>query len=107
MKAPFVWFGGKRKVRDWCLTNGDNPRYRIVLAGYSAEHDHLMPDTWQRHRWSSSASYATTASAARAADGATDGNLANRHEEVLWLSPHCTPVAVDDHPSLWGEENTA
>lgn len=28
------------RVRDWCLANGDNPRYRIVLAGYSDEHDH-------------------------------------------------------------------
>jgi site-specific DNA-adenine methylase len=74
------------QVREWCLTNGDNPRYRIVLAGYNDEHDHLMPDIWRRHRWSSSASYQTTAAAAREV---VTGNLANRHGETLWMSPHC------------------
>ena len=84
-------------VRDWCLANGDNPRYRIVLAGYGDEHDHLIPDTWRRHRYSASAAYSTTASAQR-----QDGNHANRHTEVLWMSPHCinpadaTPTLFDD-----------
>lgn len=71
-------------VRDWCLANGDNPRLRIVLAGYVTEHDHLIPDTWQRHRWSAIGGYSTAASVARA-----DGNHENRHLETLWLSPHC------------------
>ena len=87
------------EVRDWCLANGDNPRYRIVLAGYTTEHDHLMPDTWRRVFWSSSASYQTTASADRAADGDTSGNLGNRHKECLWLSPGC--VGDDPQLSLW------
>ena len=77
------------EVREWALANGDNPRYRIALAGYTTEHDHLMPDTWRREFWSASASYQTTASAQRATDGATDGNLGNRHSECLWYSPHC------------------
>ena len=81
------------EVRDWCLANGDDPRYRIVLAGYSDEHDALIPDTWRRHRYSASAAYSTTASAAR-----QDGNHANRKSEVLWMSPHClTP----DQGTLW------
>ena len=81
------------EVRDWCLANGDNPRYRIVLAGYSDEHDELIPDTWKRYRYSASAAYSTTASAAR-----QDGNHANRKSEVLWMSPHClTP----DQGTLW------
>jgi DNA adenine methylase len=71
-------------VRHWCLVNGDDPRYRIVLAGYGPEHDHLMPPTWRRHYWTASASYSTTASAVRG-----DGNHANRGQEVLWFSPHC------------------
>ena len=79
-------------VRQWALDNGDNPRLRIVLAGYSTEHDHLIPDTWRRIGWSSSAAYATTASAARNANGETDGNLGNRHLECLWLSPGCLDV---------------
>lgn len=76
-------------VRAWCLANGDNPRLRIVLAGYTAEHDDHMPDTWRRIRWTSSAAYSTTASAARAAAGDAAGNHANRTCECLWLSPHC------------------
>ena len=84
-------------VRDWCLDNGDNPRYRIVLAGYGPEHDHLMPDTWRRIRWSASAAYSTTASAERG-----DGNHANRGTEVLWCSPHC--LNPDDAtPTLFGD----
>lgn len=71
-------------VREWCLTNGDDPRLRIVLAGYSDEHDHLIPETWRRVEWSSSSAYSTTAAAARG-----DGNHENRHKERLWLSPHC------------------
>lgn len=84
------------EVRQWALDNGDNPRLRIVLAGYSTEHDHLIPDTWRRIGWSSSAAYATTASAARSADGDTAGNLGNRHLECLWLSPGC----LDTEPQL-------
>jgi DNA adenine methylase len=80
-------------VRDWCIANGDNPRLRIVLAGYEPEHDHLIPPTWRRHRWSSSAAYSTTTSAER-----LDGNHANRHKEVLWISPHC----VNREPDLFG-----
>lgn len=78
-------------VRDWCLANGDNPRYRIVLAGYSAEHDHLIPDTWRRHRWSATAAYKTSAG----------GDNGNRHNEVLWMSPHC--VRPDNQLDLFGE----
>ncbi|MHB1777981.1 MAG: hypothetical protein ACYCU7_18640 [Acidimicrobiales bacterium] len=105
LKSPFVWFGGKRKVaadvyasddhniahevRQWCLANGNNPRYRIVLAGYSAEHDHLIPDTWRRIRWSASAAYQTSTS--------SGGNKDNRHCEVLW----CSPYALDDTPRLF------
>ena len=69
------------EVREWCLANGDNPRYHIVLAGYEAEHDALMPKAWRRIRWSASAAYQTSTS--------TGGNKDNRHNEVLWCSPHC------------------
>ena len=71
-------------VRQWALDNGDNPRLRIVLAGYGPEHDHLMPQTWRRHWWSASAAYSTSASAVRG-----DGNHLNRLTECLWMSPHC------------------
>jgi len=84
-------------VRQWCLDNGDNPRLRIVLAGYTTEHDHLMPDTWRRVNWSSSAAYQTTKSAER-----QDGNLANRHLECLWLSPACEDDGDGTQLDLFG-----
>lgn len=76
-------------VRDWCLSNGDDRRLRIVLAGYADEHDHLMPDTWRRYRYSASVAYSTTSSASR-----SDGNHENRHKEVLWMSPGCIDPAA-------------
>ncbi|MCP3935635.1 MAG: DNA adenine methylase [Actinomycetia bacterium] len=82
-------------VREWCLANGDNPRYRIVLAGYTTEHDDLIPDTWQRHYWSAAAAYQTAASAV--SDG---GNQENRHGECLWMSPHCE--IVDEQLAMFG-----
>jgi site-specific DNA-adenine methylase len=78
------------EVREWCLANGDDPRLRIVLAGYSAEHDEFMPDSWRRYRYSASAAYQTTANKG-------GQNEVNRHGEVLWYSPHClTPDAQLD-----------
>ena len=84
------------EVRDWCLTNGDDPRLRIVLAGYTTEHDHLMPDTWRRHYWKASAAYQTAASAKT--DG---GNMGNRETECLWLSPHCLNPADHNQNQLF------
>lgn len=71
-------------VRQWALDNGDDPRLRIVLAGYVDEHEDLMPPTWRRHRYSASAAYQTTAGGGV--------NAANRHKECLWFSPHCLTV---------------
>ena len=85
-------------VRDWCIANGDNPRMRIVLAGYMSEHDELMPHTWRRLQWTSSASYSTTNSAAR-----QDGNHANRKLECLWISPACLGVAGGVQLDIFGD----
>jgi hypothetical protein len=88
-------------VREWALTNGTNPRYRIVLAGYGPEHDHLMPPTWRRLSYSASAAYQTTAAAERTANGDMTGNGANRHTEMLWYSPHCLRP-TEDQLDLFG-----
>jgi len=79
-------------VREWCLANGSNPRYRIVFAGYAAEHDHLMPADWRRIRWSANVSYQNSSGLGK--------NQDNRHNEVLWLSPACldrAPALFDKH----------
>lgn len=88
------------EVRKWCLTNGDNPRYRIVLAGYEGEHE--MPDTWRVIQWSSVASY-------QRSSGGT-ANAENRHKERLWLSPGCLGEKTDNRTSAlplfgWDDES--
>jgi len=75
-------------VRDWAVANGDNPRYRIVLAGYRQEHDDTIPATWERYFYTGTKSYGTTN-----AVGSKKGNDANRHNETLWFSPHCLTSA--------------
>lgn len=68
-----------QEVRQWALEHGDNPRNRIILAGYEDEHGPHMPDTWHMHAWSSSGNQVTPNSKS----GET------RHKERLWFSPHC------------------
>lgn len=68
------------EVRAWCLANGDNPRYRIVLAGYEEEHD--MPATWRKVAYSANKAYGSSESK----NGLND---ANRHKERLWFSKFC------------------
>jgi len=77
-------------VRAWCIANGDNPRYRIVLAGYHDEHAHEMPSTWRMTAWKANASF-------KSSNGGGKNDF-NRHKERLWLSPHClrpTPQLFD------------
>jgi hypothetical protein len=69
-------------VREWAIANGDNPRYRIVLAGYDGEH--VMPSSWRVIEWTAGAAYQTANSARNGG-----GNQENRHKERLWVSPHC------------------
>lgn len=63
------------RAREWALAHGDDPRFRIVLAGYEGEHD--MPVTWRVVAWKSS------------------GGSANAVRERLWLSPHCQGGSKD------------
>jgi site-specific DNA-adenine methylase len=69
-------------VRDWAIANGDNKRYRIVLAGYEDEHAAVMPKSWRVHAYSALRCYGTS-------DNAASDNNMNRHKERLWFSPHC------------------
>ena len=79
------------EVARWAVDHGNNPRLRIVLAGYVDEHDHIIPPGWRRHRYSASLGYGTTAGGGQ--------NSVNRHKETLWFSPGC----LHDTPTLFGE----
>ena len=58
-------------VREWALTNGDNPDLRIALCGYADEHD--VPG-WTRATWKARAGY---------------GPVENSLRERVWFSPGC------------------
>lgn len=83
-------------VRAWCIANGDNPRYRIVLAGYEDEHGAHMPATWRKVSYSANKAYGSSNSQ----NGLND---ANRHKERLWYSPFC----LTPQPTLFHLEKPA
>jgi site-specific DNA-adenine methylase len=71
------------EVREWCKENGDDPDYRIVLAGFAGEgHEELEALGWRCESWFQS--------------GFLKGGMAQQGEEGhsqdkerLWISPHC------------------
>ena len=67
-------------VREWAIANGDDPRYRIALCGYTGEH--VMPESWHEIGWSARAAY-------KSSRGDQNGN---RHRERIWFSPHCLHI---------------
>lgn len=77
------------RVREWALTNGDNPKLRIALCGYEGEHE--MPAEWQCVAWKAPGGYAAIA-----------GNHANSRRERIWFSPACQPVVEAQLALAWG-----
>ena len=76
-------FDVAHRVREWCLENGDNPKNRIVLAGYDGEHGTALTDAgWREIEWFA----AGFLRGGMAQQGATGHQ---QHRERLWLSPHC------------------
>jgi len=70
--------------RQWCLDHGDDPQFRIVLAGYDTEHVELEEHGWSVVEW-------FKAGHLRGGMGNIDrsGKGHQQHRERLWLSPHC------------------
>jgi DNA adenine methylase len=69
-------------VHAWCLANGDNPLYRIVLAGFEGEHGSALVDAgWTEHQW-------FKAGHLRGGMGNV-GGAHQMHRDRLWSSPHC------------------
>ena len=87
-------------VREWCAEHGDDPKLRIVLAGFDGEHNELEKLGWRAVEWYRS--------------GFLKGGMANvggsethqQRRERLWLSPHCVkkePQEQARQTSLFGE----
>lgn len=84
------------RVRAWCLDHGQDPQYRIVLAGYDSEHGELEDQGWRVIEWFRA--------------GFLKGGMGNlggtgnhqQHRERLWLSPHCLDDRdAGDEAWLW------
>jgi hypothetical protein len=73
-------------VLTWCVGAGTDPALRIVLAGYSGEHDALEAIGWRAVKWKARGGYGSQGDG-RGRDNST--------RERLWLSPHCMGVAPD------------
>ena len=74
-KGAYRYDGGpglSRKVRDWAVAHGENPRLRIAFCGLADEHK--MPSSWSVLPWSNAG-----------------GAKGRRNMERIWFSPHCLP----------------
>ena len=69
-------------VREWALGVGEDPRYRIVVAGFAGEHEALEAAGWRVVEWYQGG-FLRGGMANRAAGGTQQAR------ERLWLSPHC------------------
>lgn len=72
-------------VREWALEHGDDPRYRICLAGFEGEHE--MPSTWECVQGKSGRGHGYGVMN-------KSGAYANAGRERLWFSPHCVPAVA-------------
>lgn len=75
-------------AREWCKANGDDPMYRIVLAGYDTEHTELETHGWRVVEWFKSG-FLKGGMAVQSADGTS------QRRERLWLSPHCLDATAE------------
>ena len=89
-------FSVAHAVREWALKSGDDPRYRIVMAGYDGEHgDEFERAGWRVVEWFKA--------------GWLKGGMGNQDEadghqqtrERLWCSPHCLGAAQKVQASIF------
>jgi DNA adenine methylase len=73
-------------VREWCTIHGNDPRLRIIIAGYDHEHDALEQQGWRCYKWSASGGHANRN---KAQDDHRNKEQDNRNQETVWCSPHC------------------
>jgi DNA adenine methylase len=83
------------RVREWCLANGDDPKLRIVLAGFDGEHDELEAKGWRVEEW-------FKAGFLRGGYGNIGGTgVSQMHRDRLWISPHCLTAVEDPQSALF------
>lgn len=78
-------------VRAWCLKNGGNKKYRIVLAGFAGEgHEVLEQHGWRVMEWFKPGHLKGGMKQLRQQDEEEDDAPKHQQDrERLWVSPHC------------------
>ena len=90
------------EVREWALQHGDDPDYRIIVAGYEGEHTTFEQAGWTSHEWFKKGFL--TGGMANTGDKHADG-IGQQNRERLWASPHCTlPEPEQQPPQLFDTE---
>ena len=74
--------GIHKEARDWALSLGGDPSYRIAYCSYeeSEETSLFVTAGWTAYRWTASGGYSLQSD-----NAAKD----NREKEIIWFSPHC------------------
>jgi hypothetical protein len=78
-------------VRRWCVENGSNEKFRIVLAGFDNEHTELEQHGWSVHEW-----FAGGFLRGGMGNTSKSGDKGQQKRERLWASPHCLAVKSGD-----------
>ena len=90
-------------VRMWALKAGEQPKWRIVLAGFEGEHDDMERHGWRAVEWYR-AGFLKGGMANTAKRGAGEQVETQQGRERLWLSPHCIAPQTKStaQMSMWG-----
>ena len=70
-------------VFEWAVAHGDDPRFRICLAGYGDDYD-AFPEGWTLETWTRQ-----TGMEATAGERYDQASAMASRQESLWFSPHC------------------
>jgi hypothetical protein len=83
-------------VRAWAIKAGEDPKNRIVLAGFDVEHVELEAHGWQAHEW-----FAPGFLTGGYGNIDVDGDGHQQERERLWASPHCMALAKSQQFALF------
>jgi hypothetical protein len=81
-------------VQEWCIKNGNDKDYRIVLSGFDGEHNKLETMGWTAREW-----YRPGHLKGGYGNGGVNGT--SQHRERLWMSPHCLRPSDQAQVKLW------
>lgn len=83
-----------RDVEAWCLARGDDPKMRIVVAGYEDEYKTLESAGWSKIEWTAHGGYANIGKQ-------SSQGKENKGRERLWFSTHCLQENNDEKQYLF------